>query len=70
MSRTRMFDVRLLSGEPLPRFLQVDMGGIAKGAVEFFGVPAATDLGKVVVGVYTRDGICVSQMVLEVVKWR
>ena len=70
MSRTRRFDVRLVSGEPLPRFLQVDMGEITKGVVELFGVPAATDLGKVVVGVYTGDGICVSQMVLEVVKWR
>ena len=69
-SRTGIFNVRLVSGEPLPRFLQVDMCEIAKGTVEFFGVPASTDLGKVVVGVYTSDGICVSQMVLEVVKWR
>jgi axial budding pattern protein 2 len=70
LSHTGVFEVKLVSGEPLPRFLHIDIGEMAKGKVEFFGVPATTDLGKMVVGVYTSEGICVSQMVLEVVKWR
>jgi axial budding pattern protein 2 len=68
--RTRVLEVKLVSGEPLPEFMHVDMGEIAKGVVEVFGVPASPDLGEVGVGVYTSDGICVSQMILEVVKWR
>lgn len=67
---TQVFEVKLTSGEAMPRFLHVDMGEVAKGAVELSGVPAATDVGEVVVGVYTSDGVCVSRMVLEVVKWR
>lgn len=68
--RTRVLEVKLVSGEPLPEFMHVDMGEVAKGVVEVFGMPASPDLGEVGVGVYTSDGVCVSQMILEVVKWR
>jgi len=70
LSRALAFEVKQISGEPLPRFLHVDIGGVTKGAVELFGVPTTGDLGEVTVGVYTSDGVCVSQMVLDVVKWR
>jgi axial budding pattern protein 2 len=70
LSRARVFEVKLISGEPLPVFLQVDMGEIAKGVVKFSGMPSAADLGELAVGVFTSEGICVSQMILEVVQWR
>jgi axial budding pattern protein 2 len=70
LSRARVSEVKLISGEPLPAFLHVDTGEIAKGIVTFSGVPTAADLGEKVVGVFTSEGVCASQMVLEVVKWR
>ena len=61
---------RLISGPPIPRFLEVDLVEAVqqRGAVEFSGMPAARDIGEVNVGVYTLDKEeCVARVILEVV---
>lgn len=67
--RLRKLEAKLMSGKPLPKFLHVDLnGGKHHGAVEFYGAPAARDLGEFNVGVYTvDDGACVGRVVVEVV---
>ncbi|KAJ6591640.1 hypothetical protein DFH09DRAFT_180320 [Mycena vulgaris] len=68
-TKVRKLEAKLMSGKPLPKFLHVDLNGSKhSGAVEFYGAPAARDLGEFNVGVYTvDDGACVGRVVLEVV---
>jgi axial budding pattern protein 2 len=61
---------RRMSGELMPAFLYADLD-IARGdrhrdTVKFWGVPRADDVGEVHVGVYTANGVCVAQAVIEV----
>jgi axial budding pattern protein 2 len=61
---------RRVSGELIPAFLYADLD-IARGerhrdTVKFWGVPRADDVGEVRVGVYTANGVCVAQAVIEV----
>ncbi|KAJ7224328.1 hypothetical protein GGX14DRAFT_649665 [Mycena pura] len=67
--KMRKLEAKLMSGKPLPKFLQVDLNGNKHSdAVEFHGVPGGRDLGEYNVGVYTvDDGACVGRVVLEVV---
>lgn len=63
-------EARLISGDPLPKFLFADLtsGSKHKGGVEFSGVPTADDLGELMVGVYTcDDGVRVGRAFVEVV---
>jgi axial budding pattern protein 2 len=65
--KVRKLEAKLMSGKPLPKFLHVDLNG-SKGTVEFYGAPAARDLGEFNIGVYTvDDGACVGRVVVEVV---
>jgi axial budding pattern protein 2 len=68
-TKARKLEARLISGKPLPKFLHVDLNGSKhSGAVEFYGAPAARDLGEFNVGVYAvDDGTCVGRAVVEVV---
>jgi len=60
--------VKLTSGQPLPRFIQTDLGGVAtKGVLELSGEATFRDLGESSIGVYTEDGICLVCIVIEVV---
>jgi axial budding pattern protein 2 len=59
-----------VSGELMPAFLYADLD-VARGdrhrdTVKFWGVPRADDVGEVHVGVYTGNGVCVAQAVIEV----
>ncbi|KAJ7504453.1 hypothetical protein B0H11DRAFT_1982424 [Mycena galericulata] len=67
--KVQKLEAKLMSGKPLPKFLYVDLNGNKhSGAVEFYGAPAARDLGEFNVGVYTvDDGACVGRVVVEVV---
>lgn len=61
---------RRVSGELLPAFLYADLD-VARGdkhrdTVKFWGVPRADDVGGVHVGVYTANGVCVAEAVIEV----
>ena len=61
---------RRVSGELMPAFLYADLD-VARGerhrdTVKFWGVPRADDVGEVHVGVYTANGVCVAQAVIEV----
>ena len=67
LSRSK-FDVRLVSGKPLPKFLRVDDG--PKGPIELYGTPGSADIGKFVIGVYDAYGSCLKSVTIEVVKWR
>ncbi|EGN95020.1 hypothetical protein SERLA73DRAFT_113744 [Serpula lacrymans var. lacrymans S7.3] len=69
----RKVEARLVSGQALPGFLQLDFKGSGVGVkdkkmVEFFGVPTENDIGEVHVGVYTiEDGDCLAKVIVEVV---
>ncbi|KAJ7634062.1 hypothetical protein DFH06DRAFT_1003903 [Mycena polygramma] len=66
--KVRKLEAKLMSGKPLPAFLHVDLTGNKHSGVEFYGVPAARDLGEFNVGVYTvDDGACVGRVIVEVV---
>ncbi|KAJ6493605.1 hypothetical protein C8R47DRAFT_413190 [Mycena vitilis] len=66
--KVRKLEAKLMSGKPLPAFLHVDLAGNKHSGVEFYGVPAARDLGEFNVGVYTvDDGACVGRVIVEVV---
>lgn len=61
---------RRVSGELMPAFLYADLD-VARAerhrdTVKFWGVPRADDVGEVHVGVYTANGVCVAQAVIEV----
>jgi len=62
------FDVRLVSGKLLPKFLHVDSG--PKGLIELHGTPGSSDIGKFVIGVYDAHDSCLKSVTIEVVKWR
>ncbi|RPD58719.1 hypothetical protein L227DRAFT_586946 [Lentinus tigrinus ALCF2SS1-6] len=71
----RKFDVRLVSGRPLPKFIRVSSDGSRvvkdKGeerrVVDLWGVPVRADVGEYSVGVY--DGkVCVGRVIVEVVE--
>lgn len=61
---------RRVSGELMPAFLYADLdisrGDRHRDTVKFWGVPRADDVGEVHVGVYTANGVCVAQAVIEV----
>ena len=61
---------RRVSGELLPAFLYADLdvtrGDKHRDTVKFWGVPRADDVGDVYVGVYTANGVCVAEAVIEV----
>jgi axial budding pattern protein 2 len=61
---------RRVSGELLPAFLYADLdvtrGDKHRDTVKFWGVPRADDVGNVHVGVYTANGECVAEAVIEV----
>jgi axial budding pattern protein 2 len=66
------FTARRVTGELLPAFLYADLE-VARGdnqkhrdTVKFWGVPRADDIGDVHVGVYTANGVCVGEAVVEV----
>jgi axial budding pattern protein 2 len=60
--------VKLVSGQALPNFIQPNLSGIsAKGILELTGVATFRDLGVFNVGVYTNTGVCVANVVIEVV---
>lgn len=61
-------DVKLVSGNPLPKFLQVDYG--LKGALEFYGTPGPGDVSRIVIGIYNHEGLCIKTVTIEIVKWR
>jgi axial budding pattern protein 2 len=63
---------RRVTGELLPAFLYADLE-VGRGdnqkhrdTVKFWGVPRADDVGDVHVGVYTANGVCVGEAVIEV----
>ncbi|KAH7913037.1 hypothetical protein BJ138DRAFT_694374 [Hygrophoropsis aurantiaca] len=62
-------EARLVSGHPLPEFLQLELkGGDDKRVVRFYGVPTDVDVGEMHVGVFNTDsGECVARVVVEVV---
>lgn len=67
LARKHKIEVKLTSGRPLPPFLRADLSGVkTKGAVEFSGMPVPRDLGGFVLGVYTSDGECLTQVTVEV----
>jgi axial budding pattern protein 2 len=63
---------RRVTGELLPAFMYADLeagrGDNQKhrDTVKFWGVPRADDIGNVHVGVYTANGVCVGEAVIEV----
>ncbi len=61
---------RRVSGELLPAFLYADLdfarGDRRRDTIKFWGVPRADDVGEVYVGVYSADGVCVAEAVIEV----
>jgi axial budding pattern protein 2 len=62
---------RLISGQPIPQFLKVDLAEAMqqRGAVEFSGKPSARDIGELNVGLYTSNNPdCVARVILEVVR--
>jgi axial budding pattern protein 2 len=64
------FAARLVSGQPIPQFLKVDLAEAIqqRGAVVFSGKPSIRDIGEVNVGVFTSDTRdCVARVILEVV---
>jgi axial budding pattern protein 2 len=62
-------DVRLVSGEQLPRFIHVNrMGGNKKNVVQLWGLPAIGDEGELELGIYTSNrGGCIGRAIMEVV---
>jgi axial budding pattern protein 2 len=63
---------RRVTGELLPAFLYADLEAGRgenrkhRDTVKFWGVPRADDVGDVHVGVYTANGVCVGEAVIEV----
>ena len=70
--QSRGYQVKMTSGQPLPKFLQADPSGIhSKGVLELSGIASFRDLGEMIIGIYgERDGICVATVVIEVVSKR
>ena len=70
--QSRGYQVKMTSGQALPKFLQADPSGInSKGVIELSGTASFRDLGEMVVGIYgEKDGVCVATVVIEVVSKR
>ncbi len=67
-NQAQNLEVRLISGNPLPEFLHVDLNVAKyKGAAVFYGMAEAGDMGIIEVGLYTREGVCVARVLMEVV---
>ncbi|KAF8159660.1 hypothetical protein B0H34DRAFT_796883 [Crassisporium funariophilum] len=69
LGQNQGFQVRLISGQPLPKFLQADLSGISsKGMLEVSGTANFRDIGETAVGVYAvKDGLCMANIIIEVV---
>ncbi len=66
-SSIRRLRARLMTGDSLPRFLHADLNGRKNvGAVEFYGVPSARDVGELEVGIF-EGAVCVGRVDLEVI---
>ncbi|KAF9052265.1 hypothetical protein BDZ89DRAFT_1107574 [Hymenopellis radicata] len=66
-SSIRRLRARLMTGDSLPRFLHADLNGRKNvGAVEFYGVPSAGDVGELEVGIF-EGAVCVGRVDLEVI---
>lgn len=69
----RKLEARLMSGRALPSFLQAELKGFGvkgdeKKAVEFYGVPAESDIGELYVGVFNAEGgECLARVMVEVI---
>ncbi|SJL03459.1 uncharacterized protein ARMOST_06815 [Armillaria ostoyae] len=64
---SRSLQARLVSGQKLPKFLHVDLNlRRGSGAVAFYGVPSAADIGEFDAGVYDGD-VCVGRLYLEII---
>ncbi|THG94916.1 hypothetical protein EW026_g6650 [Hermanssonia centrifuga] len=71
-SAAAAFEIRLVSGKKLPRFVKVEFisgKGQLKKMAEFSGVPGKSDLGELNIGVYEKGtvGECVGRVILELV---
>ncbi|KAF8963446.1 hypothetical protein BDZ97DRAFT_1820965 [Flammula alnicola] len=67
--QTRGYYVKLISGQPLPKFIHPNLNGIStKGVLELSGVATFRDIGERSIGVFAeRDGACVARVMIEVV---
>ncbi len=67
--KAKGYYVKLTSGQALPKFVQLDLSGIAaKGVIEMSGVPTPRDIGEMTVGIYAEhDGSCAASVIIEVV---
>lgn len=68
-AKAKGYYVKLTSGQVLPKFVQLDLSGIAaKGVLELSGVPTPRDIGEMTVGIYAEhDGTCAASVIIEVV---
>ena len=68
-AKAKGYYVKLTSGQALPKFVQLDLSGIAaKGVIEMSGVPTPRDIGEMTVGIYAEyDGSCAASVIIEVV---
>jgi axial budding pattern protein 2 len=65
---TEGYVVKLISGQALPKFIQPDLSGVStKGVLGLSGLATFRDVGTLSVGVYTNTGVCVANVVIEVV---
>ncbi|KAI6101309.1 hypothetical protein F5141DRAFT_1031218 [Pisolithus sp. B1] len=71
--RRRKLEARLVSGDALPAFMQVELKSYGssngrKRAVEFYGIPAEHDIGELHVGIFnTETDECLVRVVVEVI---
>ncbi|KAI5984265.1 hypothetical protein EDD15DRAFT_2309023 [Pisolithus albus] len=69
----RKLEARLVSGDALPAFMQVELKSYGsssgrKRAVEFYGVPAEDDIGELCVGIFNMENDeCLVRVVVEVI---
>jgi axial budding pattern protein 2 len=67
----RKLEAKLMSGQALPHFLQLELkgqGGDDKRVVEFYGIPTEQDLGEIQVGVFNAEGgECLAKVIVEIV---
>ncbi|KAG0694585.1 hypothetical protein DFH29DRAFT_959473 [Suillus ampliporus] len=65
----RKLEAKLMSGQALPHFLQLELkGGDDKRVVEFYGVPTEQDIGEIQVGVFNAEGgECLAKVTVEIV---
>lgn len=71
--RRQKLEARLISGDALPAFMQVELKSYGssngrKRAVEFYGVPAEDDIGELHVGIFSMEtDECLVRVVVEVI---